>query len=1046
MPLKFGVKTRRDLLISCAALACSLFSLAQVHTQRSFVMVEIPATATPLLDSKNRAGGTDLIVDINAAALQRIVILPSDVQNVSLTLHLTRTLINGNLSVRGPAQRKPDGVLGLDDPSEEPLVSAAKIDYLFTGNGQEVVTISGLGDMLRSALRDSKSDVPILLHAPSDAFKQQNVSASIKVSILSHPRATLFKPHIRPRPGVYAENRSGHLFYGRERLRLWGCVRPQTPNAETADRIASMGFNAIRMWGPRANDAPGAGSPLINDDKGEFRATKPGDHSPLDEYDRFYAEAKRDGLFIMSTGLTDMPHVSADSEWLKGDSQDWGAWQSAMRSKPDAWILNFAAAFDARLYRARQQQIKDYLTHVNPYTGKDYAHEEGIAIYELANESAHVKRSVERGFDKWPPFFASELQRRWNDWLRMHYGGDASLVKAWTKLDQDESLEGDRVKLEPIAIHKDRYAPQRAEDFIRFLVDLDNNLNEHLKEYARTFAPKGVGVAVVPFSFDTQYMPSNVWLYDNTHNADTASFGMYFWSLQDPLIKPPVMYLMDSSTVENKITVIYETMDGRPDPYRSAYPYRLAALAGWQDWDAIFFHYWEGVQDSTRQVPEEQYLVPALSYISPTHYWTAVYYDKDPALLSPMAIAGQIFLQGAIKPAPRPLTYMLGKKSIFDMSALTGMDVADVTYSQGARVRFDPGSDSATTILDRSKSSAVEGEILWDWKNGRLIIDTPIAKAYVGKPNGTYRFRDGIVVGGFADSFVSFGMISMDGHPLAGAHSTRSAYISAVKDARNTGFHMHYDQRTDPMPTGGPLGIGKLIDKNGHPPIVVDRTPYQVWFPRDLHGRFTVYDLARRKRGEALITDGHLQFSGGEAYISALAVTNPGSRFVSTPKTTTGNSFETQSPSIANEAAGTSNPAFAVLWNPLPGIRWNDNIATTNEKLRRPPFVNVPIAIDQQGIHLTRTNVLFGNSSDIDVNFLRGRMISIDVTFLQPPPLEEVIDAYDRQLGPSSEKRLANSEDLVTTVTWMQRHSGSTLSVSLTETQGTLTISYSVAD
>ena len=34
----------------------------------------------------------------------------------------------------------------------------------------------------------------------------------------------------------------------------------------------------------------------------------------------------------------------------------------------------------------------------------------------------------------------------------------------------------------------------------------------------------------------------------------------------------------------------------------------------------------------------------------------------------------------------------------------------------------------------------------------------------------------------------------------------------SANNATNTGYHIKFDEATDPMPTGGPLGIGKLID------------------------------------------------------------------------------------------------------------------------------------------------------------------------------------------------------------------------------------------
>jgi hypothetical protein len=1029
------------------------------QTAAPSVPIDIPAEPYPTGQTRDIAANGTLILRINVPTLRRAVLAPRDVVDASLEISLANSSPLGSIAVYRLVHPSSKSALTRADFASEPIAILPVEKSLPSSSlspGTRVVEIRGLGDDLRKALNESPEGLPILLIARTKTSSDKLISSIrntvVKVTIISHPKVALFTAQVQQREGVYAQNRDGHLYYGDQRLRLWGCVRPQLPNIETVDRIASMGFNAIRMWGPRANDSATGTSALIDDGSGKFVSSTPGDGSPLDEYDRFYAEAKKAGLFVMATGLTGFPHLSSRSEWLKGDGQNWGDWQKAMSSKPDDWIVNFMAAVDDRLYRARQQQVRNYLTHVNPYTGKDYAHDEAIAVYELANENAHVKRTLERGFDKWPPFFVSELQRSWNQWLTLKYRDDVGLIHAWTKLDASESLDARSIKLEPVVIHRDSYSTRRGSDFIRFLIELDGDLNKKMESYARTFAPRGVGVAVIPFSYDTQYMPSNAWLFDDTNHADVANFGMYFWSLQNPLTKPPGMYVMDSSTVERKITVIYETMDGRPDPYRAAYPYRLAALASWEDWDAIFFHYWDGFHEKGRTYSDEDYLTGTLSYIAPTHYWTAVYYEKDPALLSPMAIAGQMFIQGAIAPAPHPLTYVLGARSIFDLGALGGADLARATYSQGARIRFEPNSDSGTTVegkvyesLDAPPTEAISmgDQVLWDWPNGRLIIDTPTAKAYVGVPHGKYRFADGTVVGGFDDHFVSFGMISSDGAPLMGAKGTRRIYISAANDARNTGYHIRFNEAVDPMPSGGPLGIGKLIKENGTSPVQVDRVPYQVWFPTNLNGHFDGYDLARRQRLSKMVLNGHLEHDGTELYLGSLFIDKPGTHTIATPQPdfiTPAATPPTTHPGVIS--GGITDTRLANLWNPLPGIKWSDGLPGVEDHLRS-SGVHFDAATAVPGhLHLANTDAFFHTASDADVIGQDDHISSISVVFSQPPLLTDVIAAYDKQLGPAAEKQIAATEDQITTVKWSQKEGGAALTVTLTETQGTLGIVY----
>src|SRR3984957_3412873 len=259
-----------------------------------------------------------------------------------------------------------------------------------------------------------------------------------------------------------------------------------------------------------------------------------------------------------------------------------------------------------------------------------------------------------------------------------------------------------------------------------------------------------------------------------------------------------------------------------------------------------------------------------------------------------MAIAGQMFIRGAISPAPHPLTYVLGAKSIFDLGALGGVDLARATYSQGARILFRPDSDTATTIVGSAspgidsrpmEAIAMGDQVLWDWPNSRLIIDTPTAKAYIGAPHGNYRFHDGTVVGGFEGSFIAFGMSSMDGKPILGRDGSRKLYLTAVSEAKNTGYKIRFDEASDPMPAGGPLGIGKLIESNGTAPILVDPAPYKVWFPTDLTGTFEGFDLARRLRFSKPLTEGHLTYNGRDLYLASLSIRSSGAKLLTTPQT-----------------------------------------------------------------------------------------------------------------------------------------------------------------
>lgn len=1044
---------------------------ADIPSQAQTADVDIPLTTYPVPGIKPQAliGGQNVILNLSVPTLQRVVLAPDDVVDATLKITLYAPVPQGGsiaiYAMSHPETANPQMGTDYDSqplatfPSEKfTMIPAPKLPpgaQKMPANCTQTVT--GLGDFARQALTKYPSGVPLLFVAtPSNAKFNINLRSTVlNVTLVSHPKTAVFTPPIQPRDGVYVENRGGHLYYGDQRLRLWGVVRPQLPNFETADRIASMGFNAIRMWGPRQVQ--------YDETTGGYAADQPGDGSNLDDYDHFYAEAKKDGLFIMSTGLmsssstsvVDGPPDAVIEGWVKGDGTNYDDWRKASKTAPE-WVLNFSCAFDDRSFQYRQHCIKNYLTHVNPYTGKSYAQEEAIAIFELSNENAHVKRTLENGFDKWPPYFVNELQQRWNKWLTDKYHDDSGLAQAWTKVSPDESLSAGTVKLEPQSPHHAAYPEQRGSDIIRFLIEIDSANNKRLEDYARTFAPKGVGVAVIPFSYDTQYMPSAAWLYDNTQNGDVANFGMYFWDQQNPLAKPPSMYVMDSHTVEGKITAIYETMDGRPDPFRAAYPYRAASLASWEDWDAIFFHYWDGFNVKGRTFPPEAYLAATLSYISPTHYWTAVYFEKDPALLSAMAAAGQMFIRGAISPAPHPATYVIGGQSLFSFSALANRGLDRLTFSQGVKTRFEPDSNKGASFEGASEdvlttpptgAVAMGDQVLWDWPNSRLIIDTPTAKAYIGVPHGNYRFKDGITVGGFGNKFVSFGMISRDGKPLTGPGATTKILITAADNAKNTGFHNRLAEG-DPAPPGGPVVVGKFIDNDGTPPVIVDRVPYKIWFPTDVAGHFTGYDLALRQRIDQPVSNGQLEHDGSELYAAILSIDQPGSKTIDTPPTDeAAPSAEVASADNSSGAASArpTNGAAIDVWNPLPGVKWSDPAQNIQDLLKGAGVHFDSASLSGNNLQISNTDALFKSPANIEVISQDGQPGTINVTFTQPPALADVVADYEKQFGQALTKNITGNEAYVSKVQWAVKKDAYTVNITVTEFQGTLSIVYSLS-
>ncbi len=164
---------------------------------------------------------------------------------------------------------------------------------------------------------------------------------------------------------------------------------------------------------------------------------------------------------------------------------------------------------------------------------------------------------------------------------------------------------------------------------------------------------------------------------------------MYFWNLDSSPQQTSAAFVLDSFTVENKPSVLYETNASRPSPFRSEYPIKLAALASYQDWDGAFWHYW-GPPMARGKAADLGYLTGTMAPPFADNIWAAVHHEVDPVMCSAMTMAGQIFLHGLIPPAPKPDIIQVAGSSVFSYANFSGLDLAQSTFHHGSRLEFNP--------------------------------------------------------------------------------------------------------------------------------------------------------------------------------------------------------------------------------------------------------------------------------------------------------------------------------------------------------------------
>lgn len=844
-----------------------------------------------------------------------------------------------------------------------------------------------------------------------------------------------FDAALQPQPGTFVRIEDGHLYYGAHRLRLWGAgghapaVGPDQPRGVSpelnAKRLREMGFNAFRLWGAREFTSEATVK------KGEFAPYEKGDGSAFDLFDRFYAACKKEGIFLWITaphyypfGLQDF--LAKRMEQRKGErlldddsflaaGPDWHEWKQAIQEK--GFEFTHVQFFDERLFRLYEKQTVAFLNHVNPYTETRYAEDEAMAILSLDNENAIIPLMIEQGIAAWPVFFQKQVLNQWNDWLQTKYPDEDSLLAAYTKLDEDERWG--HLQWHPLLRERQDYASERAADLVEFVLFKVDSFFSRLRDIARAQAPSGVGVNVVPIVYNTQTRSNVPWLYTQFQSG-VSSPAYYSYTMRSLLTRPPNQYTLEALTAEGVPTLLYEVNAGTPNPYRAEFPFRVATLACWQDWDGVFMHYWEHL--GKEEAGDDQWTLRGIRYPKVNDPYNGLAIVGDPILTASYAMAGQIFLRHLLHPAPDPIRVPVRLNEVHSFENWNGMPLRDRTYARGTRIVFTDKD------LDRDEGEAPEkneavasgDEILWDWPNGRLILDAPNVKAYIGKPAGPYRFRGGVTLSGINTPFVAWAMVSTDGQPLTGNEAAQEALILSIADAQNEGFVLETPPKDFlALVHSHPSEQAAFIKADGTGPAIQQEVGYTLSFPTLLSGLLTNYDLSLHPVNTVSLdqTNG-LHVPPRATWMGGLHISERGE---AAKEVVVEAEKSTSAPSETAPSGVATQKRWLHLPRPIPTLEvdWDSNYRSAHQLLRDSSIVRTDISeedlseVPDKVITLTAAEIWFDRPADVVLGFQGDVLTRITATFVPPPDWDRAVAMLSTQWGaqPSKNRRYATGSD-----------------------------------
>ncbi|MFP4055998.1 MAG: beta-galactosidase [Candidatus Brocadiia bacterium] len=541
-----------------------------------------------------------------------------------------------------------------------------------------------------------------------------------------------------------------------------------------ATRLAKYGVNLLRI-----HAIDGRWGKLIDYERGDSRHFRA---DMVDRLDFFVAELMKRGIYIYFD-LLDY------RRFLPGD----GVADAAKLEHGWHHSIKGATIFNDRMIELQKEFATKFLTHRNPYTGRRYVEEPGVAVVEITNENSVF---YFRNTTLTLPVYVEELEARWNRWLADRYPDHALLAANWTTadgrgtlLDHEDPRKG-TVVLPMRHLYQDPakaappHGPRRVSDMLRFFFDLERRYyrerRAHLQRIGIKVPITGTNQTFCPASVyadaANDFMSrNNYWCHPNVHAKPHFTFRNRSVLRSDLASRSNPITNIASSTVVGKPMVSPEFNWPWPIEYRAECLPMMAAYACLQDWDGLLFFAYR---------PEGQALEWFASHSDPVRWGefpaaAMLFHRNDVSVARRTVHVGwseaEVF-EGRRRhiEAPRSpfrhLTYLHKVRNAFYETEYRG----EATLVRGAA--WEPKSQ------ERYVSDT--GELTLDSGRHVFTIDAPRTRAAVGFLGELGIVELGEVSVACRTPFAAVLVSSLDGRPIA---SSRRVLVTAVARAENTG-------------------------------------------------------------------------------------------------------------------------------------------------------------------------------------------------------------------------------------------------------------------
>ena len=573
-------------------------------------------------------------------------------------------------------------------------------------------------------------------------------------------------------------------------VKLWGCGANVEPGRYTREQLSvrakylrKFGVNAVRQHAVFDELSTG----------GKIDAKK------LDEYDWWFAELKKNGIYSdWSIFYHWTIHRSAgyplfDDLEGTGDLRDT---YGVITGAPKLWEL-------------RNKVVVELLTHKNPYTGLRYADDPALAIVEMQNEDSIFFWNPlgvlgDANPKKWTAH-AKQLREGFAAWVKKKYQTDAALKAAWGALKAGDSADARELRL-MTPWELDGKGPRggfagmnrRAGDVIEFLAQMQRAEFESAERAMRGAGFKAVTMTTAWQVGGSATEAANIWtdtigsMIDRHNYAGGGAGGHGITegkvNNESHLGTPGGgIFTIGMKQVESKPFCVSEWTQSAPNQWKTECAPLMAFYGmGMQGWDASF-HF---IQSGTR-------LGDGWPHMSSYASDTPAYMGQFPALA--FALYRGHFTEAPIVAARRlrEAEMFSGLDPLKQDATKGGYDVKTMRVEGGTpleafaigrvTVDFSGGkSDQADFAKFWDQQNKVvrsaTGELTWDYGRQVVTVQTPKTQAVLGRTGAGAFALPGVGVS-FKTPFVSVIFTPLDDLPLA--QSTRILITALAQDMQS---------------------------------------------------------------------------------------------------------------------------------------------------------------------------------------------------------------------------------------------------------------------